>query len=226
MIWMKRGEKMSTTDLEKKIGEVVNTLDSDKVSEVTAKLINEGANPIDVTNAFAVVLREIGKRYESGELYLVELLAAGESARKAISEIVEPKLKQLGVKRETIGKVLLGTVEGDIHDIGKNIVAALLSSAGFEIIDLGKDVPVEKFVQGVRESKPHIVGMSALMTTSMIKQRDIIEALKKENLRRDIKIVVGGAPTSQEWAEEIGCDAYGADAIEALKICKSLVGKS
>jgi methanogenic corrinoid protein MtbC1 len=158
MIWMERGEEMTTTDLEKRISEVVNTLDSDKVSEVTAKLINEGANPIDVTNAFAVVLREIGKRYESGELYLVELLAAGESARKAITEIVEPKLKQLGVKRETMGKVLLGTVEGDIHDIGKNIVAALLSSAGFEIIDLGKDVPIEKFVQGVRESKPHIVG--------------------------------------------------------------------
>jgi 5-methyltetrahydrofolate--homocysteine methyltransferase len=201
MIWMERGKKMATTDLEKRISEVVNTLDSDKVSEVTAKLINEGANPIEVTNAFAVVLREIGNRYESGELYLVELLAAGESARKAITDIVEPKLKQLGVKRETIGKVLLGTVEGDIHDIGKNIVAALLSSAGFEIVDLGKDVSVEKFVEGVRENKPSIVGLSALLTTSMIKQRDIIEALKKENLRKDTKIVVGGAPTSQECAE-------------------------
>ena len=138
---MEKGEKMTSADLEKRISEAVNTLDSDKVSEVTTKLINEGANPIDVTNAFAIVLREIGKRYESGELYLVELLAAGESARKAITEIVEPKLKQLGVKRETLGKVLLGTVEGDIHDIGKNIVAALLSSAGFEIIDLGKTSP-------------------------------------------------------------------------------------
>ena len=216
---------MATAELEKRISEAVNTLDSEKVSEETKELIDKGANPIDVTNAFASVLREIGKRYERGELYLVELLAAGESARKAITEIVEPKLKQLGVKRETIGKVLLGTVEGDIHDIGKNIVAALLSSAGFEIIDLGKDVSTEKFVEAVKESKPHIVGMSALMTTSMIKQRDIVEALKKENLRGEVKVVVGGAPTSQEWAEEIGSDAYGADAIEALKICKSLVGK-
>jgi len=216
---------MATAELEKRISEAVNTLDSEKVSEETKELIDKGANPIDVTNAFASVLREIGKRYERGELYLVELLAAGESARKAITEIVEPKLKQLGVKRETIGKVLLGTVEGDIHDIGKNIVAALLSSAGFEIIDLGKDVSTEKFVEAVKESKPHIVGLSALMTTSMIKQRDIVEALKKENIRSGVKVVVGGAPTSQEWAEEIGSDAYGADAIEALKICKSLVGK-
>jgi len=216
---------MTSAELEKRISEAVNTLDSEKVSEETKELIDKGANPIDVTNAFAAVLREIGKRYERGELYLVELLAAGESARKAITDIVEPKLKQLGVKRETIGRVLLGTVEGDIHDIGKNIVAALLSSAGFEIIDLGKDVSTEKFVEAVKESKPHIVGMSALMTTSMIKQRDIVEALKKENLRGEVKVVVGGAPTSQEWAEEIGSDAYGADAIEALKICKSLVGK-
>jgi len=216
---------MTSAELEKRISEAVNTLDSEKVSEETKELIDKGANPIDVTNAFASVLREIGKRYERGELYLVELLAAGESARKAITEIVEPKLKQLGVKRETIGKVLLGTVEGDIHDIGKNIVAALLSSAGFEIIDLGKDVSTEKFVEAVKESKPHIVGLSALMTTSMIKQRDIVEALKKENIRSGVKVVVGGAPTSQEWAEEIGSDAYGADAIEALKICKSLVGK-
>ncbi len=216
---------MTSAELEKRISDAVNTLDSEKVSEETKELIDKGANPIDVTNAFAAVLREIGKRYERGELYLVELLAAGESARKAITEIVEPKLKQLGVKRETIGRVLLGTVEGDIHDIGKNIVAALLSSAGFEIIDLGKDVSIEKFVEAVKESKPHIVGLSALMTTSMIKQRDIVEALKKENLRSGIKVVVGGAPTSQEWAEEIGSDAYGADAIEALKICKSLVGK-
>lgn len=216
---------MTSAELEKRISEAVNTLDSEKVSEETKELIDKGANPIDVTNAFAAVLREIGKRYERGELYLVELLAAGESARKAITEIVEPKLKQLGVKRETIGRVLLGTVEGDIHDIGKNIVAALLSSAGFEIVDLGKDVSTEKFVEAVRESKPHIVGLSALMTTSMIKQRDIVEALKKENLRSGVKVVVGGAPTSQEWAEEIGSDAYGADAIEALKICKSLVGK-
>jgi len=216
---------MASAELEKKINEAVNTLDSEKVSEVTKELIDKGANPIEVTNAFARVLREIGKRYESGELYLVELLAAGESARKAITEIVEPKLKLLGVKRETIGRVLLGTVEGDIHDIGKNIVAALLSSAGFEIIDLGKDVSTEKFVDAVKENKPHIIGLSALMTTSMIKQRDIIEALRKEGLRDKVKVVVGGAPTSQQWAEEIGSDAYGADAIEALKLCKSLVGK-
>jgi len=217
---------MSSAELGKKISEAVYTLDAEKVSEVTKELIDKGANPIDVTNAFASVLREIGNRYERGELYLVELLAAGEGARKAITEIVEPKLKKLGVKRETIGKVLLGTVEGDIHDIGKNIVAALLSSAGFEIIDLGKDIPTEKFVEAVKERSPHIIGLSALMTTSMINQREVIEALKKEGLRGKVKVIVGGAPTSQEWAKEIGSDAYGADAIEALKLCKSLVRKA
>lgn len=220
-----RGEKMVDAKLDEKIKEAIYTLDAEKVLETAKKLIEDGANPIDLVNAFAKALKEIGDRYECGELFLVELVAAGESARRALSEVVEPKLKQLGVKRETIGRVVLGTVEGDIHDIGKNIVAALLSSAGFEVIDLGKDVPTEKFVEAVKEQKPDIIGLSALMTVTMIKQREVVEALKKEGVRDKVKVIIGGAPTSAEWAEEIGADAYGADAINAVKVCKSLVGK-
>lgn len=220
-----RGEKMVDVKLDEKIKEAIYTLDAEKVLETAKKLIEDGANPIDLVNAFAKALKEIGDRYECGELFLVELVAAGESARRALSEVVEPKLKQLGVKRETIGRVVLGTVEGDIHDIGKNIVAALLSSAGFEVIDLGKDVPTEKFVEAVKEQKPDIIGLSALMTVTMIKQREVVEALRKEGVRDKVKVIIGGAPTSAEWAEEIGADAYGADAINAVKVCKSLVGK-
>ncbi|MEM2466666.1 MAG: corrinoid protein [Candidatus Bathyarchaeia archaeon] len=216
---------MVDVKLDEKIKEAIYTLDAEKVLETAKKLIEDGANPIDLVNAFAKALKEIGDRYECGELFLVELVAAGESARRALSEVVEPKLKQLGVKRETIGRVVLGTVEGDIHDIGKNIVAALLSSAGFEVIDLGKDVPTEKFVEAVKEQKPDIIGLSALMTVTMIKQREVVEALRKEGVRDKVKVIIGGAPTSAEWAEEIGADAYGADAINAVKVCKSLVGK-
>lgn len=211
---------------EEKVKEALYTFDAEKISEVTRELIDKGVNPTDVINAFGRVLKEIGDRYERGELFLVELVAAGEGARKAISEFVEPKLKQLGVKRETIGKVVLGTVEGDIHDIGKNIVAAVLSSAGFEVVDLGKDVPTGKFVETVKEQKPEILGLSALMTTTMIKQKEVIEALRKEDIRDRVKVIVGGAPTSEEWAKEIGADAYGADAVDSVKVCKSLVGKA
>lgn len=217
---------MSRLSLEERIKAAVYTLDEEKILETTRKLIDEGVSPIDLVNAFANVLKEVGDKYERGELFLVELVVVGESVRKAMSEFVEPKLRELGMKREAIGKVVIGTVEGDIHDIGKNIVAALLSSAGFEVIDIGKDVPTEKFVEAVKEYKPDILGLSALMTMTMIKQKEVIEALKRAGIRDKVKVIIGGAPTSQEWAEEIGADAYGADAVSAVRVCKSLIGKA
>ncbi|MGQ9789016.1 MAG: cobalamin-dependent protein, partial [Candidatus Hadarchaeaceae archaeon] len=165
-------------------------------------------------------------KYERGELYIIELIAAGEGCRKAIMEIVEPKLRKLGVSRQTLGKVVLGTVEGDIHDIGKNIVAAMLSTAGFEIVDLGRDVAIGKFVEAVKEHRPQIVGLSALMTVSMINQGEVIKALKKEDLLKEVKVIIGGAPTSLQWAERIGASAYASDAIEAVSVCKDMISKS
>ncbi|MEM3421062.1 MAG: cobalamin-dependent protein [Candidatus Hadarchaeum sp.] len=214
------------SELEQKIREVVYRLDELEICNLAKQLMDQNVNPLDVINAFARVLREMGDKYERGELYLIELIAAGEGCRKAIMDIVEPKLRQLGVSRETLGKVILGTVEGDIHDIGKNIVAAMLSTAGFEIIDLGRDVPIGKFVEAVKKHRPQIVGLSALMTISMINQGEVIKALEKEGLLKEVKVVIGGAPTSKHWAEKIGANAYASDAIEAVSVCKELVTKT
>jgi len=214
---------MSHGEMEKKIKDALYTFDSEEVLKVTKEILDEGAKPIDVINVFSKALEEIGQKFENGELWLTELIFAGEAARKAIMELVEPKLRETGTKREVLGKVVLGTVAGDIHDIGKNIVAALLFASGFEVIDLGKDVPVERFVEAVKEYKPDILGLSALMTTTMLVQKDVIEALKKAGLRDKVKVIVGGAPTSREWAREIGADAHAADATEGVEICKKLV---
>ncbi|KUO41281.1 MAG: hypothetical protein APZ16_00155 [Candidatus Hadarchaeum yellowstonense] len=211
--------------MEQKIKEAVYTLDEEKILKLTKGLMDQNVPPLEVINAFASVLREMGDKYERGELYIVELIAAGEGCRKAIMDIVEPKLKLLGVERKTLGKIVLGTVEGDIHDIGKNIVAAMLSTAGFEVVDLGRDVPIKKFVEAVKEHDPQLVGLSALMTISMINQGEVIKALEREGLLKGVKVVIGGAPTSQQWAEKIGADAYAPDAIEAVAVCKSLVGR-
>lgn len=219
------GEK-SGTGLEQKVREVVYKLDEEAICNLARELMDQSLDPLDVINAFASVLREMGDKYERGDLYIVELIAAGEGCRKAIMEVVEPRLRQLGVSRDTLGKVVLGTVEGDIHDIGKNIVAAMLSTAGFEIIDLGRDVPIGKFVEAVKEHRPQIVGLSALMTVSMINQGEVIKALENEGLLKEVKVIIGGAPTSKQWAEKIGANAYASDAIEAVSVCKDLINRS
>jgi corrinoid protein of di/trimethylamine methyltransferase len=200
--------------------------DADKFVGTVKKLIDEGLSPIEVVNALTQVLKEIGKKFESGELFLVHLVAAGDLARRATTEVLEPLLKKSSGERKTLGKVIIGTVAGDIHDIGKNIVAMLLFTAGFEVYDLGKDVSAEEFVKKTRELNPDLVAMSALLTTTLPAQREVIQALNKSGLRDKVKILVGGAPTSGEWAKEIGADGYGVDAIEAVKVAKELLGVS
>lgn len=217
-------EKLSA-GLDQKVREVVYRLDEEEICRLAKQLMDQNEDPLDVIDAFASVLKEMGEKYERGELYIIELIAAGEGCRRAIMEIVEPKLRKLGVSRETLGKIVLGTVEGDIHDIGKNIVAAMLSTAGFEVVDLGRDVPIAKFVEAVKEHRPQIVGLSALMTVSMINQGEVIRALEKEGLLKEVKVIIGGAPTSQQWAEKIGANAYASDAIEAVSVCKDLISK-
>ncbi|MEM1658236.1 MAG: cobalamin-dependent protein [Candidatus Jordarchaeales archaeon] len=150
------------------------------------------------------------------------MVVAGEAMKEGI-KILEPYLRT--GEAERLGKVVIGTVRGDMHDIGKNIVATLLSGAGFEVIDLGVDVPTEAFVEAVRKHKPHIVGMSALLTTTMVEMENVIKALEHAGLRNKVKIIIGGAPVSKEYAEKIGADAYAKDAVEGVSICKSWVLK-
>jgi len=198
--------------------------DADKFVETVKKSVDQGHDPIEVVNALTEVLKEVGKKFESGEIFLVHLVQAGDAAKRATIEVLEPLIKKSSEKRETLGKVLIGTVAGDIHDIGKNIVSMMLFTAGFEVYDIGKDVPTEDFVKKTREYNADIVALSALLTTTLPVQREVIEALKKSALREKVKILVGGAPATAKWAEEAGADGYGEDAIEAVRIAKKLMG--
>jgi methylmalonyl-CoA mutase cobalamin-binding domain/chain len=146
--------------------------------------------------------------------------------KRVTNEVLEPLLKTGSEKRKFLGRIVIGTVAGDIHDIGKTIVATMLFSAGFEVLDLGKDVPVEEFVNKAKKTNADIVAMSALLTTTLPIQREVIEALKKSGLRNKVKVLVGGAPATAKWAEEIGADGYAADPIEAIKVAKNLLGLS
>jgi corrinoid protein of di/trimethylamine methyltransferase len=202
------------------------TFDADRFVETVKKMIKDGFGAAEVVNALTDVLKEIGGKFENGELFLVHLVAAGDIAKRATTEVLEPLLKTTGGERKSLGKIVIGTVAGDIHDIGKNIVAVMFFSAGFDVFDIGKDVPVEDFVNKVKETDADVVAMSALLTTTLPAQREVIEALKKAGLRSKVKVLVGGAPATAKWAEEIGADGYGEDPIEAVRVAKRLLGLS
>ena len=206
------------------IRESLLNLEPEKLVESVKASLAKGVSPENIIDAITDALRVIGEKFERGELFLVHLVAAGEAAKNVISEYIEPLLKGKG-RKSKIGRVVLGTVAGDIHDIGKNIVASMFFAAGFDVIDLGKDVPVQNFIEAVKKHKPNILGMSALLSTSLPAQREVIEALKKSNLREKVKVMVGGAPVTAEWAEEIGADGYAEDAVEAVRVALKLLGK-
>jgi dimethylamine corrinoid protein len=207
-----------------RLKEQLLTFDADKFTETVKDSLKQGFSPTEVVNALTEVLKEIGRKFENGELFLIHLVAAGDVAKKTTSEVLEPLLKAGGGERKVLGKIVIGTVAGDIHDIGKSIVATMLFSAGFEVYDLGKDVPVEEFVSKAKETKADIVAMSALLTTTLPVQRDVIQALKKSGLRGKVKVLVGGAPATAKWAEEIGADGYGEDPMEAVRAAKRVLG--
>ncbi|RLG39436.1 MAG: cobalamin-binding protein [Thermoproteota archaeon] len=211
-------------DLEETIKEALLAFDPDKLEEAVKKSLEGGHSALDIINALTSALKVVGDMFEKGEIFLVQLIVAGEASKNVTSKYLEPLIKEAGEKRETLGRVVIGTVAGDIHEIGKNIVASMLTAAGFEVIDLGTDVPVEKFVEAVRQYKPDILGMSALLTTTMHVQEEVIEALKRESLRDKVKVMVGGSPVTQSWADEIGADGYAEDAVEAVKLAKKLIG--
>jgi corrinoid protein of di/trimethylamine methyltransferase len=210
--------------LERLKSAVVN-LDIDEAKRVAEAALEAGVKPLDaIEKGLAKGIRVVGDRFEKGEAFLAELVVAAEAMKVAMS-VFEPVIRRGKYRKAIKGKVVIGTVEGDIHDIGKNIVGAILSVFGFEVYDLGVNVPSEKFVEKVGEIKADIVGMSALLTTTMPKMKEIVEALEKANLRDKVKVIVGGAPVSEEWAEEIGADAYAADAMEAVKVTEKLISK-
>jgi corrinoid protein of di/trimethylamine methyltransferase len=171
-------------------------------------------------------IRKVGDAFGNAELFLPDLILSSE-AMKAASDILEEELKKSGVKvQSTVGKIVIGTVKGDVHDIGKTLVATLFKAYGFHVIDMGVDVPKEHFVEAVKEHQPDILGLSSLLTTSAAEQRDVIEALQKARLRSQVKIIVGGGAISEQWSNEIGADGYGGDAREAVDIGNKLLALS
>ena len=173
--------------------------------------------------ALIPAIRRVGDLWEEGEFFLPELLLGAEIMQKSM-EILEPLLTGTSEARQKLGKVVIGTVEGDIHDIGKSLVASMLGASGFEVIDLGADVPAQKFAESAREQNADLVCLSALLTTTMIRQRDVIQLLKEEGLRDSVKVMVGGAPVDEKWKTEIEADGWAEDAVKAVKAAKDLLG--
>jgi len=179
------------------------------------------ANEI-LLNGLTEAMNLLGKKYEAREVWLSELMMGGETVKTGV-KVLEPYLAT--DKKHAIGTVVIGTVQGDIHDIGKNIVSTLLQSSGFEVYDLGIDVPTRKFIKKVRETNADILALSALTTTTMEEMKNVIKSLQRSGLRQRVKVIVGGCTLSEGYAEQIGADGYGRDAFEGIRMCKEWVAE-
>ena len=188
------------------------------------KAVEEKIAPLKALGALTEAIREVGDGFGKGELFLPEIVGAAD-AMKSATPIIEEELKKMGAKRDSVGTVVMGTVFGDIHDIGKSMVCMLLATDGFEVIDLGVNVEAERFIESVRKYKPDILGMSALLTSFVSEQKKVINILKEEGLRDKVKIMVGGGAISEAIAENIGADGYDPIAPGAVKLARRLVGK-
>ncbi|MEP0806784.1 MAG: corrinoid protein [Chloroflexota bacterium] len=212
-------------ELYKQMAQSIIDGEKETAIELAQKSIELGIPPLDaITNGFVVGVNYIGDLFGKGEAFLPELVMAGEAMKAAVA-VLEPELLKLGEAREMMGRVVLATVEGDIHEIGKTLVGTMLSAAGFEVTDLGVDQPAEKIIGKAIEIDAQLIGLSALLTTTMVRQREVIEELDKEGLRPRIKVMVGGAPITREWAEKIKADGTSEDAVGAVQLAKKLVGK-
>jgi len=193
------------------------------VVENTKQAIQEGISVIDILeNGLMTGMDHVGKDFKAGDLFIPEVLIASR-AMQAGMEILKPLL--MTQKIHTQGKVVLGTVEGDLHDIGKNLVSIMLQGAGFEVIDLGVDVSKETFLQAIHDHKPDLLGMSSLLTTTMTRMPEVVKAIEEAGLRNQIKIMVGGAPLNEKYAQTIGADGYAQNSSIAVELAKSLLSK-
>ena len=187
------------------------------------KAVQEGVDPLQAIDALTEVIQEVGDGFSRGELFLPDLIAAGATMAGAMAELTAA-LKQKGLERKSLGKVVIGTVFGDIHSIGKDMVSTLMTASGFTVHDLGIDVKAEKFIEAVKQDRPDVLAMSALLTTTAKEQKVVIEALKKEGLRNQVKVIVGGGAIDQSFATGIGADGYAPTAPEAVGLVKNLIG--
>lgn len=215
---------MSKEDFYKDISTAIVNLEEEKALELANKAIKENMNLLDVIeNGFAAGIREVGELWEEGEFFLPELMMGAHIMQNCLNLLI-PHLKS-GSEKVSRGKVVIATIEGDIHSIGKTIVATMLRAYGFDVYDLGADVPVDKIVQEAVEKNADIIGVSALLTTTMFGQKEIIKLLKEKNLVNKFKVILGGAPVTSSWVEECDADGYAENAIDAVKLVKTLLNK-
>ncbi|RPH57759.1 MAG: hypothetical protein EHM81_11135 [Chloroflexi bacterium] len=213
-----------STELFEKMAQSIIDGDSDIAVELAQQAITAGVDPLQaITDGYVMGVNQVGEAFACGDAFLPELVMAGEAMKAAVTTL-EPEMARRGSERKMLGKVVLATVEGDIHEIGKSLVGTMLSASGFQVFDMGVDVAVDKIIGKALEVNADIIAMSALLTTTMVKQREVIETLEKENIRSKFKIMVGGAPVTRDWVKKIGADGYSEDAIGAVNVAKSFMG--
>lgn len=213
-----------TEEILKDISESIVNFDLHKIGDLTKEALNKGIPSYEiVTEGMSKGMEIVGQKFEAKEYFLAELVMAAEAMKKGMAEL-EPSLKVEGLR--STGRIVIGTVKGDVHDIGKNIVITLLIAAGFEVHDLGVDVTKERFVEKVKEVNPDIVGMSALLATTVSAMKEIVEDLKTAGLRERVKVIIGGSPTSDKVAQEFEADAAAKDAAHGVRICKEWMSQA
>jgi corrinoid protein of di/trimethylamine methyltransferase len=196
----------------------------DKARDLASEALRQGIDPLAaIDQGLKPGMDVVGEGFAKGELFIPDLMMSGEAMKTAIATL-EPELMKRKQERKVLGKVVIGTVQGDIHEIGKTLVATMLAANGFEVHDLGVDVTPQQFLDKVRQVNANVVGLSALLTTTLLNQESVILTLKEAGLRDQVKVIVGGVPASPEWAEEIGADGYAENATEAVQVVKQLVG--
>ena len=200
---------------------ILGIADVDEVKGLVKSELKSGSDPLEIIDVMSRTLNEVGERYERGELFLSELMMIGYMANE-VTTIVKPHLPRSRQKPK--GKILVGTVKGDIHDIGKNIVVMMLQADGWEVVDLGVDVPPERFVEAVSSEKPDALGLSALLTSTMMEMRTVLEALRKSGQKSKVKVVVGGRPVTKQFADEIGADGFAENSVKAIRVLSELAG--
>jgi corrinoid protein of di/trimethylamine methyltransferase len=198
--------------------------DATRSAALAEEALANGVPPLDaIDRGFVPGLSHVGEQFGLGELFLPDMMLAARAMQKAVN-VLEPEMARQSAVRQVVGRVVIGTVKGDIHEIGKNLVGMMLSTSGFEVHDLGVDVAPDRFVEAAREHNADIIGVSALLTTTMAGQRTVVEALAAAGMRSNVKVMVGGAPASEGWATEIGADGYSEDAIGAVALARRLIG--
>lgn len=209
-----------------KMREAIVAGDREAASRLAEEAVRSGFDLLDVVErGYVPGIQKVGELWEQGEYFLPELITSAE-AMKAAMAILEPELKKRNAGSRLGGRVVIGTVQGDIHDIGKNLVASMLQAGGFEVHDLGADVKLERYIDAAEEVGANMICLSALLTTTMMNQRRLIELLREKGLRDKYKVLVGGAPASRAWAEEIGADGFAENAVAAVKLARSLAGRA